>query len=186
MVKDVRDEEILELLSNRQTVENGFRLLMQTYQQNLYHHIRRMVDNHADADDILQNTFVKIYRNVETFKGKSALYTWLYRIATNEALSYIRSTQARRQRQVAMESVTNAQAGVADVYVESEEIHRALIGAVEQLPEKQREVFIMRYYDEMPYEDIADRTGTSIGALKASYHHAVKKVTGLLKSRTLS
>jgi RNA polymerase sigma factor (sigma-70 family) len=176
-VKETTDAHILSLLNEQVTYERGFRLLMQTYQQPLYHHIRRFVIDHDDADDVIQNTFIKIFRNIERFEGKSKLYTWLYRIATNEAITFL---NARNRKET--DTLDNpdtaylANALQADVFFDGDAIQIKLQQALTTLPDKQRLVFNMRYYDEMPYEDMSEVLGTSTGALKASYHHAVKKI----------
>ena len=181
-MKGNKDGDILDLLSSRKSFERGFRLLVEQYQEVLYGHVRRMVDNHADADDVLQNTFIKVYRSIGNFKGNSSLYTWLYRIATNEALSLIRSRKSRNHRQVSLVEAGQSNEGLADAFMESEEIEKRLASAVKTLPEKQQEVFLRRYYEEMPYDDMSALLDTSVGALKASYHHAVKKVVAHLKN----
>ncbi len=164
------------MLRNERTFERGFRLLMQQYKQRLYWHIRRMVQTHEDADDVLQNTFIKIYRGILQFEGKSKLYTWMYRIASNEAITYL-----QRKNRLAGASLDEIAAAVstrlqADPWFDGDETQRRLQQAVGLLPEKQRAVFVLRYYDEMPYEEMSAVLNTSVGALKASFHHAVKKI----------
>lgn len=174
--KPVSDEQIMELLRSEQGFERGFRQLMAQYRERLYWHIRRMVLLHEDADDVLQNTFIKIYRGVLQFEGKSKLYTWMYRIATNEAISHLQG-KARH----ASESIDDTLAAMsnrlqADEWFDGDAITVKLQKAIAELPEKQRIVFNLRYYDEMPYEQMSAVLSTSTGALKASFHHAVKKV----------
>ncbi|MCC6278972.1 MAG: RNA polymerase sigma factor [Saprospiraceae bacterium] len=166
----------MELLRSEQGFERGFRHLMSQYRERLYWHIRRIVLVHEDADDVLQNTFIKVYRGVLQFEGKSKLYTWLYRIATNEAISHLQS-KARH----ASDSIDDTMAVMsnrlqADEWFDGDEIEVKLQKAIAELPEKQRIVFNLRYYDEMPYEQMSAVLATSTGALKASFHHAVKKV----------
>ena len=166
----------MELLRSEQGFERGFRHLMAQYRERLYWHIRRMVLVHEDAHDVLQNTFIKVYRGVLQFEGKSKLYTWLYRIATNEAISHLQS-KARH----ASDSIDDTMAVLssrlqADEWFDGDEIEVKLQKAIANLPEKQRIVFNLRYYDEMPYEQMSAVLATSTGALKASFHHAVKKV----------
>jgi RNA polymerase sigma-70 factor (ECF subfamily) len=178
----INDEQILTLLARTATYEKGFRFLMQQYQVPLYAHIRRLVLFHDDANDVLQNTFVKVFRNIDRFEGKSKLYTWLYRIATNEAISFL---QQRCRKET--DNIQDAQGYLAnqlkaDVWFDGDEIQLKLQQALLQLPEKQRVVFNLRYYDEMPYEEMSQVLDTSVGALKASYHHAVRKVEAFLKS----
>lgn len=170
------DEQILALLRDERTFERGFRLLMQQYKQRLYWQIRRMVQTHEDADDVLQNTFIKIYRGILRFEGKSKLHTWLYRIAANETISFLQSKN--RHAGASLDEIAAAVAGrlQADPWFDGDETQRRLQQAVGLLPEKQRAVFVLRYYDEMPYEEMSAVLNTSVGALKASFHHAVKKI----------
>lgn len=166
----------IEQLKEKKTQEQAFRTLVSQYKERLYWHIRRIVLNHDDTDDVLQNTFIKIYRNIEGFKGKSALYSWMYRIATNEALSFLNSKA--RKYSVSNEELQNRMVEDlrADVYFEGDEIQLKLQKAVATLPEKQRLVFNMKYFENMKYEDMSKIMDTSVGSLKASYHHAVKKI----------
>ena len=179
-MKGSQDEHILELLRDPESLERGFRLLVEQYQESLYRHIWRMVKSHEDTDDALQNTFVKAYRNIGSFQGKSRLYTWLYRIATNESLTLLRSKQLRvaRTAEVAAGMQRNE---VADAYMDSDEIQLRLANAIKELPDRQHDVFIMRYYDEMSYEEISQKLKLTVGALKASYHHAARKVEASLR-----
>ncbi|MBL7825238.1 MAG: RNA polymerase sigma factor [Saprospiraceae bacterium] len=156
-------------------------MLMSQYKERLYWHIRRMVLAHDDADDVLQNTFIKIYKGIAHFEGKSKLYTWLYRIATNEAITYLQS-KARHATNSLDGSVSLAASKLkADEWFDGDEIQIKLQVAIAELPEKQRIVFKLRYYDEMPYEEMAGILNTSVGALKASFHHAVKKIESAFK-----
>jgi RNA polymerase sigma-70 factor (ECF subfamily) len=175
------DEQILELLGSAHTYERGFRLLMSQYKERLYWHIRRMVLVHNDADDVLQNTFIKIYKGIAHFEGKSKLYTWLYRIATNEAISFLQ--QKARQSTASLDDVENALSSrlKADTWFDGDAVQQKLQEAIAALPEKQKQVFQLRYYDEMPYEEMATLLGTSVGALKASFHHAAKKIEAAFK-----
>jgi RNA polymerase sigma factor (sigma-70 family) len=170
------DQKILEQIRSPFTRELGFRQLIESYQRRVYHVIRRMVIIHEDADDLTQNTFIKAYRNLDKFEGNAALFTWLYRIATNEALTFLEKKKKRfffsiDDHQEKMESYLDT-AGVLN----GDEIQLRLQKAVLKLPEKQRLVFQLKYQEELNYEQIAEITGTSVGALKASYHHAVKKI----------
>ncbi len=169
------DGEILELFNHPDTREKGFRLLLQTYQERLYYHVRRYVHHHEDANDILQNTFLKIWKSLHGFHGDAGLYTWLYRIASNEALSYLQ--QQKKRSIVPIDSVQTSSSSDGESV---EKMAARLQYALDSLPDKQKQVFIMRYYDEMPYEQMAAITDTSVGALKASYHHAVKKIEQIL------
>lgn len=158
----------------------GFRLLVEKYSSKLYWHIRRMVVIHDDADDALQNTFISCWKNIGSFRNESSLYTWLYSIATNEALMIIRKRNRLSELSIddlpALFSVANE----GDTYFDGDEAETLLQNAILTLPEKQKAVFLLRYYDEMSYEDISEVTGTSVGALKASYFHAVRKIEKII------
>ena len=174
--QSVTDEQILELLRSERTYERGFRLLMRQYRERLYWQIRRLVLHHADADDVLQNTFIKIYRGILQFEGKSKLYTWLYRIATNEALTHLQNKQRNQSQSLDDEATFLTNRLRADEWFDGDAVQEKLQVGVAQLPEKQRIVFNLRYFQEMPYEEMSALLGTSVGALKASFHHAVKKI----------
>ncbi|MCB0549383.1 MAG: sigma-70 family RNA polymerase sigma factor [Phaeodactylibacter sp.] len=176
------DEQILALLEKPQTSERGFRLLMEKYQERLYWHIRRLVCEHEDANDVIQDCFVKVYRNIHNFERKSKLYTWLYRIATNEAITFLKKKQRRSTASIDEEEGGLANQLQADVYFDGDEMQSRLLQALDELPEKQRLVFNMRYFEELSYKDISEVLDTSVGALKASYHHAVKKIEVFLKA----
>lgn len=173
------DKEILNLILRSSDQNKGYRLLVSKYKEKLYWHIRRMVNDHEDADDILQNTFLKVVKNLNSFQQQSALYTWLYRIATNECLNFI--TNKKNKRHETLETSAVFYMRSSDDIDEIKVLNR-LTEAINLLPDKQKLVFNLRYYDEMSYQDMADITETSIGALKASYHHAVKKIEEHLKS----
>ncbi|MDG4945891.1 RNA polymerase sigma factor [Weeksellaceae bacterium KMM 9713] len=175
---EISDQEILELIKT--DANAGFKLLLKQYQQPVYFHIRQMLYNHDDTDDVTQNVFIKVYKNIANFKGESKLFTWIYRIATNEALNFLQ--QKARKNNIPYEDVAYemSQNLEADVHYDGDEIMLKLEKAVAQLPEKQRLVFQMKYFEEMKYQDIAEITNTSVGSLKASYHHAVKKVEEFL------
>jgi len=174
--KPAPDEQIMSLLRSDGTFERGFRLLMGTYKERLYWHIRRMVVVHEDADDVLQNTFVKIYRGVLQFEEKSKLYTWLYRIATNEAISFLQSRNRRMANSLDDGEGMLAARLRADAWFDGDTVQQQLQEAIARLPDKQRTVFNLRYYNEMPYEEMSRVLDTSVGALKASFHHAAKKI----------
>jgi RNA polymerase sigma factor (sigma-70 family) len=179
------DDEIIRLFSRGGIYqEQAFRLLMTQYRERLYWHIRRMVVEHNDTDDVLQNSFVKAWRGLGTFEGKSQLYTWLYRIATNESITFLE--QKRRHQATSFDDVASglSQQMRADTWFDGDEIQLKLREATAQLPEKQRIVFNMRYYDEIPYEQMSAVLDTSVGALKASFHHAVRKIENLLTQHT--
>lgn len=173
------DQEILTLLGASKTENKGFELLMINYQERLYWHIRRMVLDHEDANDVLQNTFIKAFKGHHNFKGQSKLYTWLYRIATNETMTFL---QKRKKHQ--SESNEEQMAKLkADPFFEASEVQEKLLLAILSLPEKQKAVFQLRYYNEMSYQDMSEVLETSVGALKASYHHAVKKIESFFNER---
>ncbi len=172
---------ILELL-NPKTQNVAFQKLLREYQKPLYNHIRNIVLNHDDTDDVLQNTFVKVFQYLNGFKGDSKLFSWMYRIATNEAITFINQKAKRNgTTSEAMQTriVENLQ---ADVYFDGNEIQLKLQKAILLLPEKQQLVFKMKYFEELKYEEISEIVGTSVGALKASYHHAVKKIEDFMKT----
>ena len=161
--------------------EGSFTQLVRKYQERLYWHIRRMVIEHEDTNDILQNVFIKVWKNLASFRGESNLYTWLYRISTNEALTWIEQKKKRVSISLSDNEDIFADRLIAQKDFDPKKIEWKLQQAVLSLPEKQRIVFNLRYYDELPYEEMAEVLSTSAGALKASYHHAVKKVEAFLK-----
>jgi RNA polymerase sigma-70 factor (ECF subfamily) len=170
------DDEILGLMRDPKTLERGFRLLMSTYQERLYWQVRRLLSDHDDANDVLQNALVKVFRNIGQFEGKSGLYTWLYRIVTNEAITFLNQRKRRSATSIDDENINLANRLHADPFFDGNEAQIRLQQALETLPDRQREVFNLRYYEEMSYEDISQLLQTSVGSLKASFHHAVKKV----------
>lgn len=173
---DISDKKILALIRKKPTAEKGFRLLMEKYQERLYHHIRKMVISHDDANDVLQNCLIKVFKNIDRFEGKSKLYTWLYRIATNEAITFINKKKRKGTTSIDQENHTLAHSLKADRYFDGDHLQRQLQVALQQLPEKQRMVFNLRYFEEMSYKEMSGVLDTSVGGLKASYHHAVKKI----------
>lgn len=160
--------------------EKVFNQIVQEYSEKLYWHVRRMVNSHDDANDILQDIFLKIWTALPTFRGEAQLYTWVWRIATNEALNWIRREKVRAALRFSSADEEMVRRISGDPYFNGTDAQRELAKAVARLPEKQRQVFIMRWWDELPYEDIAQITGTSVGALKASYHIAQEKVKQFL------
>ncbi|OWY25234.1 RNA polymerase subunit sigma [Sphingobacteriales bacterium UPWRP_1] len=172
----ISDQEILEKFKNPATKEAAFSLLMQKYQEKIYWLIRRIVIDHEDANDVCQNVFIKVWRNLDSFKENSQLYTWLYRIATNESLTFLNRKKKKASVQISTEDYDLTKQLEADPYFEGDNLQIQLQNAIASLPEKQRMVFLLRYYDEMKYEDMSETLDTSVGALKASYHHAVKKI----------
>lgn len=167
---------ILEKVRNSETRDYGFNLLVRNYNKRIYWLVRKMVIDHDDADDITQEVFIKVYKNIDGFRESSKLFTWIYRIATNECLSFLRSK--RRKFLLPIHNVEYELGKKIDSGsgLNGDEIEIKLQKALLTLPEKQRMVFNMRYFEEMPYEQISEITGTTVGALKASHHHAVKKI----------
>ncbi len=176
------DQELLALFSNAATREQGFTQLVKKYQEKIYWHIRRMVIDHADADDVLQNTLIKIWKGLENFREESQLFTWLYRIATNETLSFLAKQQRKATQSLDEMSESLANKVKADLHFNANQLEWRLQLAIQELPEKQRLVFHLRYYDAMPYEEMSKVLDTSEGALKASYHHAAKKIEEFIKN----
>jgi len=172
----IQDTELLLQFRDPATREKAFTAIIRKYQEKLYWHIRRMVVEHEDANDVLQNVFIRVWNGLENFREDSQLYTWLYRIATNECLSYLE--QQKRKSTTPLDEMESGLSNkvVADKYFDPNKLEWKLQLAIQQLPEKQRIVFTLRYYDEMPYEQMSRVLDTSEGALKASYHHAVKKI----------
>ena len=173
---------LIQELINPKTQNDAFKKLLQLYQKPLYFHIRNIVLNHDDTDDVLQNTFVKVFSNISKFKGDSKLYSWLYRIATNEALTFLK--QKAKKSGITNEELQNKAINSleSDVYFEGDEIQLKLHKSIASLPEKQQLVFKMKYFEEMKYEEMSEILNTSVGALKASYHIASKKIEEYLKS----
>ena len=176
------EETLVHQLKEKNSQAKAFEVLVDTYKERLYWHIRKIVLNHDDADDVLQNTFIKVYRNIDKFKGESKLFSWIYRIATNESLSFLKTKSkmlgvtSHELQDLLLENLQS------DVYFEGDEIQLKLQKAISTLPEKQKLVFNMKYFDELKYEEISDILGTSVGGLKASYHQAAKKIENYLKS----
>ncbi|CAM2883618.1 RNA polymerase sigma-70 factor, ECF subfamily [Flavobacterium succinicans] len=173
----MQDEKaFIQQLLDPKTQNKAFELLLKEYQRPLYHHIRNIVLNHDDADDVLQNTFIKIFRYLKDFKGDSKLFSWMYRIATNEALTFL--NQKAKKNKVSSQELQDKilQNLEADVYFEGDAIQIKLQKAIALLPEKQQLVFKMKYFEDLKYEEISEILGTSVGGLKASYHHATKKI----------
>lgn len=170
------EQELIELFKKGHNQDYVFNILVNDYKVRLYWHIRKIVINHEDTDDILQNTFIKAWKGLENFREDSNLFTWLYRIATNEALSFLR--QKKRANFLPWSGVEKCLSETleSDEYFNGDAIKLKLQKAILDLPEKQRIVFNMKYFDEMKYEEISEILETSVGALKASYHHAVKKI----------
>lgn len=176
------EKKLLRNLQDKENRNSAFRELVSLYKERLYWQIRNIVKDHDDADDVLQNTFIKIFKNIKQFNGDSQLFSWMYRIATNEALNFL--NQKAKKLQITSEElqhqiISNLE---SDVYFEGDEIQLQLQRAIAILPEKQQQVFNMKYFQELKYKEISNILGTSEGALKASYHIAVKKIEEYLKS----
>lgn len=172
----LEEAEFIQKLKNPSTQEASFRQLVTLNKERLYWHIRKIVLSHEDADDVLQNTFVKIFRHVKGFRGDSKLMTWMYKIATNEAISFLNKKAREAQvdlRTIKEQAVENLK---ADVYFDGDEIQLKLQEAIVTLPEKQQLVFNMKYFDNLKYQQMSEILDTSVGSLKASYHHARKKI----------
>lgn len=180
------EEKVLvkDLQSDKQR-EAAFKILVKEYKERLYWHIRKIVLNHDDADDVLQNTFIKVFKNIHNFNGQSKLYTWLYRIATNESITFI-NKRAKANNVTIEEVKENAIKNLeSDVYFNGDEIQLQLQRAIATLPHKQQLVFNMKYFENHTYEQLSEILETSVGGLKSSYHIAVKKITGYIKSNEL-
>jgi len=176
------DSELLVEFRNPDTKEKAFTSIIKKYQEKLYWHLRRMVVDHDDANDVLQNVMIRVWNGLENFREDSQLYTWLYRVATNECLTFL-----EQQKKRASVSLSDVESGLenkikADQNFDGNKLEWKLQLGIQQLPEKQRIVFQLRYYDEMPYEEMSRVLETSEGALKASYHHAVKKIEEYIKN----
>lgn len=176
-----KEKEVIALLQNQDTQREAFSRIVTRYSEQLYWQIRRMVLSHDDANDLLQNTFAKAWLNIDYFRGEAKLSTWLYRIAFNECLTFL-----NKQRATATIPLDDPEAIIVeklegDSYFSGDETQKILQKALLALPEKQRIVFNLKYYQEMKYEEMSEILGTSVGALKASYHHAVKKIENILK-----
>lgn len=177
----MEDKDLIEKIQNPDTRNYGFNLLVREYQERIYWHVRKMVIDHDDSDDLVQDIFIKVWKNLDKFREDSKLYTWIYRIATNECLNFLNKKKNKfflPINDVAEELSTKIDSGS---HISGDEIQMKLQKALLKLPNKQRLVFNMKYFDEMKFTDISEITGTSVGALKASYHIAVKKIEENLK-----
>ena len=179
---ELSDKEILEQFRNEDTRNYAFNLLVRQYQKRLYWHIRKILLNHDDTDDVLQNVFIKVWSNLGNFKAESQLYTWMYRIATNESINFL--NQKKKHAGIPLDDVSDFLSNnlESDSYFKGDEIQMKLQKAILTLPDKQRIVFNMKYFDNIKYEEMSTILETSVGALKASYHHAVKKIENYLTS----
>lgn len=174
--KQLDDARLVERLRDPQTCREAFGDLIRIYSEPLYRQIRRLVQSHDDTNDLLQNTFMKAWQNIDSFRGDAKLSTWLYKIATNEAITHLDKLKRRQGISIDDEEANLINMIASDSHVDGDELALKLREAVARLPEKQRIVFNMRYYEEMKYEQMSEILGTSVGALKASYHLAVKKI----------
>lgn len=175
-MKQVEDDEILAKFSVEDTRNEAFNLLITKYQEKTYWHIRRLVIDHDDADDLVQEVFIKVWKNLSKFRSDSKLYTWIYRIATNDCITFLNKKKQRNNIPLDDVSAELSESLVASSYFNGDKIQMKLQQALLTLPEKQRLIFNMKYYDELKYEQISEILGTSVGALKASFHIAVKKI----------
>ncbi|MBE7647499.1 RNA polymerase sigma factor [Tenacibaculum finnmarkense genomovar finnmarkense] len=173
---------LIKKLQNPTTKDAAFKQLLSLYKERLYWHIRKIVISHADADDVLQNTFIKIFKNIGAFKKESKLYSWMYRIATNESISFINKRAKEKNVAISEYQQQLVSSLDSDHWFTPDQIAIVLQKAIATLPQKQQLVFNMKYFDEMKYAQISDILGTSIGALKASYHIAVKKIEKFIKN----
>ena len=172
----MEEKEFIQNLLNPKTQNEAFQKLLLDYQKPLYNHIRNIVLNHDDSDDVLQNTFIKVFQNLKKFKGESKLFSWMYRIATNEAITFINKKAKKNGTTSEFLQTKIVENLEADSHFDGDAIQIKLQKAIVNLPEKQQLVFKMRYFEEIKYEEMSQVLGTSVGALKASYHHAVKKI----------
>lgn len=186
-IKTVADEQALvKELQSPSKAKKAFDVLMRTYGEGMYWQIRKLVTNHDDALDLLQNAFLKAWNNIGNFRGDAKLSTWLYKIAINESINFLNKEKQRRNITTTEEGDAYRLENIeADPYFDGDEVQATLQRAIAALPEKQRLVFNMRYFDEMHYDEISEILGTSVGALKASYHHAVKKIEAAMKNMDL-
>ena len=176
MHSDINDNGLLKMFKSDDSKNTAFKLLVQKYQERIYWHIRKMVIYHEDADDLVQESFIKIWNNMAKFRGESSLYTWIYRIATNEVLAFLKKQKSRNH--VSLHDIESNLNNTLkeDIYFDGDDAQIRFQQVLESLPPKQRLVFNMKYFDEMKYEEIAEILSTSVGALKASYHIAVEKI----------
>ncbi len=180
MSAPVEDAEILSKFQDEKTRNEAFKLLLNKYQQKIYWHVRRMVIDHDDADDLVQDVFIKVWKNLAGFRNDSQLYTWMYRIASNECITFLNKKKQRNNISIEDEAYNLADTLADSSYFNGDAAQKKLQNAILTLPEKQRLVFNMKYYDDMKYEEMSQVLGTSVGALKASFHLAVKKIEAIL------
>jgi len=179
-MSDILEKKITELIAQGD-FEKAFGQIMSGYKERLYWHIRNMVLSHDDTDDILQNVFIKIWKNLPEFEGRSQVFSWSYRIATNETLTFLDKKKRKFATSIDSDEGVIANTLIADEYFDGDYAQAILLEAVQALPQKQRQVFTMKYFEEMKYNEISEILETSVGGLKASYHHAVKKIKEYVK-----
>ena len=172
----MEEKELISQLQSTKSKAKAFEILVDLYQKRLYWYIRRIVISHDDANDVLQDCFVKIFQNIEKFRSESSLFSWIYRIATNQSIDFLKKKANEKRCSVEMLQYDRVLSLETDVYFEGDEMQIKFQQAISKLPEKQQLVFNMKYFQEMKYEEISEILGTSVGALKASYHHAVQKI----------
>lgn len=176
-VQHISDDELLSLFRNPDTKHSAFSKIVNKYKEKLYWHIRRMVIEHNDADDVLQNVFIKMWNGMAHFREESKLYTWLYRIASNESITHLQKIKKKRTFESNNDPANSLEDKIkADEYFDASKLEWKLQLAIQTLPEQQKLVFSLRYFDDMPYNEMSEVLGVSVGALKASYHHAAKKI----------
>lgn len=178
----VEDQSLLKDLQSDQNKEAAFRVLVSQYKERLYWHIRTIVIDHEDTDDIVQNTFIKVFRNISSFKGESKIYTWMYRIATNEALNYLKKKSKRTKVSMEVIKENSILHLESDIYFDGDEIQIKLHKAISRLPHKQQLIFNMKYFNDITFEDLSEILDTSVGGLKSSYHIAVKKIKAYIEN----
>ena len=181
MSNTYNEKEIVVLLQDPARQREAFARIVKEYSEQLYWQVRRLVLTHEDANDILQNTFIKAWTNIEYFRGDAKMSTWLYRIALNECLTFLNKQRASQQLSIDEAEIEMMNQLESDTYFDGDETQKIFLQAVKQLPNKQQMIFNLKYFKEMKYEEISEILGTSIGALKASYHHAVKKIESFLE-----
>ena len=179
----VEEKELVTALQTEAAKEAAFRELVSQYKERLYRQIRNMVLNHDDADDVLQNTFIKIFRNIDSFKGESKLHTWMYRIAANESITFLNKKAKRNNISIDNVKDNAVRKLESDVYFEGDAIQLQFQKAIATLPERQRLIFTMKYFEDHTFEELSAILETSVGGLKSSYHIAVKKITEFIKTQ---
>jgi len=175
------EQQFLEELKDTRTREQAFRKLINLYKERLYWHIRKILISHEDTNDVLQNTFVKIFKGIHSFKGDSKLFSWMYRIATNESITFLNKKAKEKKVDLDELKLNKLKSLQQDILFDGDAIQLILQNAIQNLPQKQQLVFNMKYFDNLKYEEISEILGTSVGALKASYFHAVKKIKNQLE-----